>query len=218
MFRVISDEPLHLSNRTLLIPAVSVGAVSTLALDLLLNSHAHKKLAWVYTDYFLPFVGNSALDHSTSLSFPIELYELSAQLVVLQIRSLCRDPEGFTEKLLNWCKDSGITQIVLASSNWDEMKVNELEPDLFWVKNSSSQLAWDLDFKEFEQYKEYLKGAGLSKKIMKSEIPTNAVFVYGREVPADVPNAYKLAEGLGRVLGLSTQFTAPRSWQGILAS
>lgn len=218
MFRIVSDEPLQLSNKTLVLPAVSVGAVSTLALDLLLNSHPHKKLAWVYTNYFLPFVGNSALDHSSSLSFPIELYELGSHLVVMQIRSLCRDPEGFTEKLLAWCKDSGITQIVLASSNWDEMKVNELEPDLFWVKNQSSQLSWGLDYKDFDQYKEFLKGAGLSKKLMKGEIPTNAVFVYGRDVPADVPSAFKLAEGLSQVLSLSPSQTPPRSWQGILVS
>ena len=45
MFRVITEEPLELSGKVLIVPAVSVGNSGTLAIDLLLNSSIFKRKA-----------------------------------------------------------------------------------------------------------------------------------------------------------------------------
>jgi proteasome assembly chaperone 2 len=217
MFKVISDGPLSLSGRTLVMPAVSVGAVPTLALDLLLSSSQHQKIGWIYTDYFYPFVGNSGLGESC-LSHPLELFDFSPSLVVLQIRSLCKNSEDFIDKLVSWCKEVGIHQLIVAASNWDEMKAHESDSELFYVKNSKSDLDWDSEKRDFDSVKEFLKGAGLCKRCMKADIPVNILFVYGKDVPADVPGAFKLAEGLSLVLNLSISLSIPSSWQEVLVN
>ena len=217
MFRVITPSPLNISGKSLLLPAVSVGSSGTLALDLFLNSHPFHKIGWIYTSDFLPIVGLHALDtQGDSLTMPLELFEAS-DLIILQIRSLCTDPKGFTDRLISWALECGISQIILAGSNWDEMKANEEEAEIFYMTNTLSTASFEMCKKEYTEDKDFLAGAGLTTCMLKQErISANAIIVYGRDIPADVQSAYRLAEGLATAYKIPTQVTPPRSWQGIL--
>ena len=217
MFRVITDEPLSISGKTLLLPAVSVGNSGTLALDLLLNNSPYRKLGWIYSSDFLPIVGLDALDNAqNSLALPLELYEGDG-IVILQIRSLCVDIKGFIEKLVKWAAENGISSIIVAGSNWDEMKANENEPDPFYLNNSLVELCLEISKKEFSEYKEFLSEAGLIKQLMtQKDINATAIMVYGKDVAADVPSAFRLAETLLSVFKISKTITPPKSWRGIL--
>ena len=219
MFRVIiSDSSFSLSGKTLIVPAVSVGAVPTLALDLLLNSNPSHKLGWVYTSYFYPYVSQGALDSSPGTCHPLELFSLNSNYLVLQIRSICKNSEDFTAKLSEWCSSVGISQLVVAASNLDEIKASDSDPELFYSKNDKSSADWPVAYRDFSQVKEFLKGAGLSKRLMKLDLAVSILFVYGKDTPADVQAALSLAEGLQVALGAPGQLLQPRSWRSILVN
>lgn len=215
MFRVISEGPINISGKTLLIPSISVGNSGTLALDLILNSLPHNKLCWIYSNEFLPIVGHQALDNDPSLAMPIELFDFSS-FAVLQIRSLCSDNKLFIEKLVRWCLENSVSRIVLVSTNCDEIKINAEEPEIFTIDNGIGEYDFGMVKKDFLQYKEFFMGAGLCKNVLKQkEVPATAVMVYAKDVPADVQGAYVLAEGILKVFGITVDLKAPRSWQGI---
>ncbi|NXY47107.1 PSMG2 protein, partial [Ceuthmochares aereus] len=76
----------------LLQPAVSVGNVGQLAIDLVISTLNMTKVGYFYTDCLVPMVGNNpyatAEENSVELSINAEVYSLpSKKLVVLQIRS-----------------------------------------------------------------------------------------------------------------------------------
>lgn len=219
MFRVIiSDTSSSLSGKTLIIPAVSVGAVPTLALDLLLNSNQSHKLGWVYTNYFYPYVSQGALDSNSGTCHPIELYSLGDNYLVLQIRSICKNSEDFTSKLSEWCSSTGISNLIVAASNLDEIKASDSDPELFYSKNEKSSSDWPIALQDFTQVKEFLKGAGLSKRLYKLDLAVTLLFVYGKDTPADVQAAYNLASGLQLALNLQGKLQQPQSWHSILVN
>ena len=217
MFRVITPSPINLAGKFLVLPAISVGSSGTLALDLFLNSHPFSKIGWIYTSDFLPIVGLHALDAQVdSLTMPLELFECSNQ-IFLQIRSLCTDKKGFTDRLVSWALESGISQIIVAGSNWDEMKANEEEAEVFYMTNALSTTSFEMCKKDYKEDKDFLTGAGIADCMLKQErISTSIIMVYGRDIPADVQSAYRLVEGLATACNIPTQATPPRSWQSIL--
>jgi predicted ATP-grasp superfamily ATP-dependent carboligase len=215
--KVISRGPLSLSGQTLLISAVTVGSVGTLALDLLLNSVSHTKLAWVLSDCFSPLISQNALDSPPNdLSLPIELFSTS-QFLVLQIRSLCNDAEAFLDQLINWCTEVGIGKVVMIGANWDEMQRNENEPECFWLSNFEDTPYADFPRIDFATYKGYLRGSGIIKKMVKSDrVKVTALMVFGRDMPADVDSAVRLAEAVKKSWSIHSELVMPRSWRGIL--
>ncbi|GAB5579340.1 proteasome assembly chaperone 2 [Prionailurus iriomotensis] len=74
-------------------PAVSVGNVGQLAIDLIISTLNMCKIGYFYTDCLVPMVGNNpyatAEENSTELSINAEVYSLpSKKLVALQLRSI----------------------------------------------------------------------------------------------------------------------------------
>ncbi|XP_053101001.1 proteasome assembly chaperone 2 isoform X3 [Hemicordylus capensis] len=73
-------------------PAVSVGNVGQLAVDLVISTLGMSKVGYFYTDCLVPMIGNNPYattgDNTAELCINAEVYALpSKQLVVLQIRS-----------------------------------------------------------------------------------------------------------------------------------
>jgi predicted ATP-grasp superfamily ATP-dependent carboligase len=217
MFKVVSEQPLNLAGRSLVIPAVSVGNSGTLALDLILNSQSFTRQGWIYTPEVFPIVGQNALDaYEDSLTMPLELFA-SSDLLVLQIRTVVTNPKEFSKQLVAWCLDNGIVSILVLGSNWDEMKVNEEEPEIFYIKNSLSTSDLNFDIKDFETYKDFLSGAGLTKPLLEQKnISAAALIVYGKKIPADVQSGFKLAQGFLSSQNLHAELRPPKSWQVIL--
>uniref|UniRef100_A0A8C6DBE6 Proteasome assembly chaperone 2 n=1 Tax=Moschus moschiferus TaxID=68415 RepID=A0A8C6DBE6_MOSMO len=82
-----------LAGCTLLMPAVSVGNVGQLAIDLIISTLNMHKIGYFYTDCLVPMVGNNpyatAEENSAELSINAEVYALpSKKLVTLQFRSI----------------------------------------------------------------------------------------------------------------------------------
>ncbi|KAK9826034.1 hypothetical protein WJX74_007083 [Apatococcus lobatus] len=72
----IAQQPATLEGKSLVLPAVSVGNVGQLALDLLINTAAAPCTGRLQTTCLLPCIGRGAYDHqpAESLATPLELY------------------------------------------------------------------------------------------------------------------------------------------------
>ncbi|XP_001365541.1 proteasome assembly chaperone 2 [Monodelphis domestica] len=109
---------------TLLMPAVSVGNVGQLAIDLIISTLNMCKVGYFYTDCLVPMVGNNpyatAEENSTELSTNAEVYSLpSMKLMALQLRSIFikYKSKPFCEKLISWVKSSKCARVIVLSSS-----------------------------------------------------------------------------------------------------
>ncbi|XP_059562680.1 proteasome assembly chaperone 2 isoform X2 [Myotis daubentonii] len=124
MFVPCGESACDLAGFTLLMPAVSVGNVGQLAIDLIISTLNMCKIGYFYTDCLVPMVGNNPYatseENSTELSINAEVYSLpSKKLVVLQLRSIFikYKSKPFCEKLLSWVKSSNCAKVIVLSSS-----------------------------------------------------------------------------------------------------
>ncbi|XP_066208800.1 proteasome assembly chaperone 2 [Saccopteryx leptura] len=124
MFVPCGESVSDLAGFTLLMPAVSVGNVGQLAVDLIISTLNMCKIGYFYTDCLVPMVGNNPYatseENSTELSINAEVYSLpSKKLVALQLRSIFikYKSKPFCEKLLSWVKSSNCAQVIVLSSS-----------------------------------------------------------------------------------------------------
>ncbi|KFQ70865.1 Proteasome assembly chaperone 2 [Phaethon lepturus] len=154
---------------TLLVPAVSVGNVGQLAVDLVISTLNMSKVGYFYTDCLVPMVGNNpyatAEENSRELSINAEVYSLpSKKLVVLQIRSpfIKNKYRPFCQTLLSWVKSSKCARVVLLSSSHAYQRDDEqllgtplrylVTPDL---EKAVGGLMQKLNWKEMEKVAAY---------------------------------------------------------------
>ncbi|XP_047553418.1 proteasome assembly chaperone 2 isoform X1 [Lutra lutra] len=124
MFVPCGESVPDLAGYTFLMPAVSVGNVGQLAMDLIISTLNMCKIGYFYTDCLVPMVGNNpyatAEENSTELSINAEIYALpSKKLVALQLRSIFikYKSKPFCEKLLSWVKSSNCAKVIVLSSS-----------------------------------------------------------------------------------------------------
>uniref|UniRef100_A0A2K5LTL5 Proteasome assembly chaperone 2 n=1 Tax=Cercocebus atys TaxID=9531 RepID=A0A2K5LTL5_CERAT len=105
MFVPCGESAPDLAGFTLLMPAVSVGKVGQLAMDLIISTLSMSKIGYFYTD---------------CLVINAEVYSLpSRKLVALQLRSIFikYKSKPFCEKLLSWVKSSGCARVIVLWSS-----------------------------------------------------------------------------------------------------
>uniref|UniRef100_A0A8V0X9V0 Proteasome assembly chaperone 2 n=1 Tax=Gallus gallus TaxID=9031 RepID=A0A8V0X9V0_CHICK len=124
MFVPCDGGGLDFEGFTLLMPAVSVGNVGQLAVDLVISTLRMPKVGYFYTDCLVPMVGNNPYattkENSMELSINAEVYSLpSKKLVVLQIRSpfIKNKYRPFCQTLLSWVESSKCARVILLSSS-----------------------------------------------------------------------------------------------------
>nr|XP_020647405.1 proteasome assembly chaperone 2 isoform X3 [Pogona vitticeps] len=117
--------PPDLKGFTLLMPAVSVGNVGQLAVDLVICTLGMSKIGYFYTDCLVPMIGNNPYatteENAAELCINSEVYSVpSKKLVVLQIRSpfIKNKYRTFCQKLLSWVKICGFAKIAVLSSSY----------------------------------------------------------------------------------------------------
>ncbi|KAM4027505.1 LOW QUALITY PROTEIN: proteasome assembly chaperone 2 [Anomaloglossus baeobatrachus] len=109
---------------TLILPAVSVGNVGQLAVDLIISSLDIPKVGYFYTDCLVPMVGSNPYstneEHAKELCINAEVYASpEKKLAVLQIRSplIKKKSRAFCQALTCWIKTCAFTRVVLLSSS-----------------------------------------------------------------------------------------------------
>ncbi|XP_053570869.1 proteasome assembly chaperone 2 [Bombina bombina] len=108
---------------TLIMPAISVGNVGQLAIDLIVSTLDMPKIGYFYTDCLVPMVGNNPYatnkENGKELSTNAEVYALpSRKLAVLQIRSpiIRKKSRTFCQQLISWIKQFAFARVILLSS------------------------------------------------------------------------------------------------------
>uniref|UniRef100_A0A8C5QV93 Proteasome assembly chaperone 2 n=1 Tax=Leptobrachium leishanense TaxID=445787 RepID=A0A8C5QV93_9ANUR len=175
---------------TLLLPAISVGNVGQLAIDLIIATLNMPKVGYFYTDCLLPMVGNNPYatneENAKELSINAEVYALpSSKLAVLQLRSpiIKKKSKDFCQALISWIKRSSFSKVILLSSSHAYQRVDHqlfgtpfrylLTPSL---EGSVAGLLKGLEWKEMEKVSSYpgmndeekrisIPGGGFTKRL-----------------------------------------------------
>lgn len=111
------------SSWILLLPAVSVGNVGQLALDLLLSTLPSTHLGHLRSGACLPFAAPAPAvpEHQSSIVTALELYQLSGTsppVLVVQQRSPCARGRAaeHARAMLDWATQSGCVEVLLLAS------------------------------------------------------------------------------------------------------
>jgi len=127
-------------GKVLVMPAVGLGNVGQIAIDILLNTIKGdagppnvEKVARIASDYVLPMAGNDPLDLAAhekpgTMCSSLELFNIrDSELSILQIRAPIVEgcQEKFASELQAWTKEKGFSKIVMigagdASANFEE--------------------------------------------------------------------------------------------------
>lgn len=119
------DKKQDWSSYTCIIPAVSIGNVGQLTVDLLLSTLEVTKLGYFHTDSVLPVIGNNPFPKSSSetekcqMVTSSEVYEnASKKLIIVQIRSkvVQHKRKQFVTNLLSWIKEMKFQRLIVLSS------------------------------------------------------------------------------------------------------
>ncbi|XP_060948814.1 proteasome assembly chaperone 2 [Limanda limanda] len=124
MFISSEDSPPSLKDFTLVMPAVAVGNVAQLAVDLMVSTLNMKLVGYIHTDCLIPMAGNNPYstcrEDAEELHTPAEVYTApELKLAVLQIRApiIQKKSKKFRQLIVSWIKTSGFSRTVILSSS-----------------------------------------------------------------------------------------------------
>lgn len=230
MFVASDSKDLDFREFSLILPAVSVGNVGQLAVDLLISTLALPQVGYIYTECFVPMTGSNpyagTADDAVELSINAEVYSLSEKkLAVLQIRSpvLQNKSKEFRHMILSWIKQSGFSKVVLLSSSHayqcdDQQLLGTplrylMTPDLHNIVQETLQ---SLSWKELEKIAAFpgvdeterkicIPGGGFTKCLFQDScsegIPMAVLLIFCSEGD-NIPDAFALVNYLNEWLHL----------------
>ncbi|XP_028255069.1 proteasome assembly chaperone 2 [Parambassis ranga] len=124
MFISSQTSPPSFKDYTLVMPAVAVGNVGQLAVDLIVSTLNMSRVGFLHTDCLIPMAGNNPYatckEDAEELHTAGEVYTTAElKLAVLQIRApiLQTKSKKFRQLLVSWIKTSGFSRTVVLSSS-----------------------------------------------------------------------------------------------------
>uniref|UniRef100_A0A1A8H2V6 Proteasome assembly chaperone 2 n=1 Tax=Nothobranchius korthausae TaxID=1143690 RepID=A0A1A8H2V6_9TELE len=124
MFISSQNSPVAFKGFTLVMPAVAVGNVGQLAVDLIISTLNLSRVGYLHTDCLIPMAGNnpysSCKEDAEGLHCPAEVFTAAERkLAVLQIRVpiIQKKSKKFCQMLVSWIKSSGFSRTVVLSSS-----------------------------------------------------------------------------------------------------
>ncbi|XP_031722363.1 proteasome assembly chaperone 2 [Anarrhichthys ocellatus] len=124
MFISSQNPPPSFKDFTLVLPAVAVGNVGQLAVDLIVSTLNMSRVGYIHTDCLIPMTGNNPYtickDDAEQLHTPAEVYTAAElKMAVLQIRApiIQTKSKKFRQLLVSWIKASGFSRTVVLSSS-----------------------------------------------------------------------------------------------------
>ncbi|KAK7139027.1 hypothetical protein R3I93_016220 [Phoxinus phoxinus] len=230
MFISAGDVVPSFKGFTLIMPAVSVGNVGQLAVDLLISTLNMPRVGYFHTDCLIPMVGNNPYATSTEdaaqLSTSAEVYSHSdLKLAVLQIRTpiIQTKVRSFRKLIVSWIKSSLFLRSVLLSSSHayqrDDQQLHGtplrflLSPSL---QKEEGQRVEELGWREMErisafpeisdsEQRLYIPGGGVTKALYTDccteDIPMAVVLIFCSEGD-NIPDAFALINHLNDWLHL----------------
>ncbi|XP_037391163.1 proteasome assembly chaperone 2 isoform X1 [Pygocentrus nattereri] len=248
MFVSAEDSTPSFKGFTLILPAVSVGNVGQLAVDLIISTLNMPKVGHFHTDCLIPMVGNGPYSSLEQLSTNAEVYSHSdLKLAALQIRSPVLQNKGklFRKLLVSWIKSSGFSRTVLLSSSHAYQRDDQqlkgpalrylLSPALQDVGDTLRELGW-AELEKVSVFpgindsdkRHYIPGGGVTKGLYADccaeSVPLAVVLLFCSEGD-NVPDAFTLTNHLNYWLHLlekspqgATPWKVPSSWRLLFGS
>uniref|UniRef100_A0A3Q3XCV4 Proteasome assembly chaperone 2 n=1 Tax=Mola mola TaxID=94237 RepID=A0A3Q3XCV4_MOLML len=198
---------------TLVMPAVAVGNVGQLAVDLLVSTLNMSRVGYMHTDCLIPMAGNNPYatckEDAEELHTPAEVYTAAElNLAVLQIRApiVQTKSKKFRQLLMSWIKSSGFSRtIVLSSSHAYQRDDQQLTPLRYLATPSllkgSAEALKELGWREMERVPAF-PGLTDSCNILCAEDLRLAVLLLFCSEGDNVPDAFTLVNHLNDWLHL----------------
>ncbi|KAJ2635752.1 hypothetical protein GGF40_003411 [Coemansia sp. RSA 1286] len=233
---------------TLVVPAVSIGNVPQLAVDLLINTLQLPRIGVIDSPLLTPISGSAGYDHldSETRSLPLEVYQSKdAKWTILQQRSppLPKHHRKFASELLEYIKSGGFSRVVVLASSDAALRTdalidgsqirtlsaNCLDEELAARLKTLSLGELSAESRNTDGLKLTLKrlhSAGVTRPLVElcdqAGIPTFAMVSFVNEGD-NIPDAIDLANAANAVLGVAAgsevlQWRPPHSWQWLMPS
>ncbi|NP_001291091.1 proteasome assembly chaperone 2 [Esox lucius] len=230
MFVSAECTPLSFKDFILIMPAVSVGNVGQLAVDLIVSTLNMCRVGYLHTDCLIPMAGNNpyatSAENANDLSTSAEVYSSpDLKLAVLQIRSpiIQKKSKKFRKLLVSWMKTSGFSRTVVLSSSHAYQRDDQqlLGTPLRYLLTPSMQKETgdhlkEMDWKEMETVSAFpgvsdseqrlcIPGGGVTKGLFTAscaeDIPLAIVLIFCSEGD-NIPDAFTLLNHLNTWLHL----------------
>ncbi|KAM3857984.1 proteasome assembly chaperone 2 [Diretmus argenteus] len=124
MFIAVETTPPSFKDFTLVMPAIAVGNVGQLAVDLIVSTLKMSRVGYIHTDCLIPMVGNNpyftCTEDAEELHTAAEVFTAAEmKLAVLQIRApiVQTRSKKFRQLMVSWIKSSGFSRTVVLSSS-----------------------------------------------------------------------------------------------------
>ncbi|KAI8325978.1 hypothetical protein GQ54DRAFT_161397 [Martensiomyces pterosporus] len=129
MFVKASDK-VATQGSTLILPAVSIGNVPQLAVDLLINTLSLPRIGIIDTGSLIPMSGPAGFDHlSEEKAVPLEVYQTEdKKWTIVQQRSppLAKHHRVFAQEIVEFIKSGGFDRVILLASSDAALRADAL--------------------------------------------------------------------------------------------
>jgi proteasome assembly chaperone 2 len=143
-----SEEDVSLTGSTLIVPAVSIGNVGQLAIDLIIETSKALKVGRFADENILPCCGAGSYSHIPGPSFAMELFTLpgNSNTFLLQQRAPVAPglQRQFADALVSWAHSVGIAKIIILGGldgsfrRDDQLQGSQLR---YWIAGNDEDLA-----------------------------------------------------------------------------
>jgi proteasome assembly chaperone 2 len=236
-----SNEDLPLAGSTLVLPAVSIGNVGQLAIDLMIETSQALRAGRFVDENILPCGGSGSYSHIPGPAYSLELFTLpntsaTSNTFILQQRAPVAPglQQAFADALVGWGQSNGVAKfIILGSLDGSFRRDDQLQgPQLrYWVASNNEELVkfcsetaglrcleeeWFAD-KPLEE--RLTPPWPVVKACENAKVPCAAILAFvleGENIPdaVDVANAaVKVVPALGAGAGGGEGWKQPPSWK-----
>uniref|UniRef100_A0A3P9NU46 Proteasome assembly chaperone 2 n=1 Tax=Poecilia reticulata TaxID=8081 RepID=A0A3P9NU46_POERE len=240
MFISSQDSPAAFKDFTLVMPAVAVGNVGQLAVDLIVSTLNMSRVGYFHTDCLIPMAGNnpyaSGKEDAEELHTPAEGVQIQRSLVIMRSKK-------FRQQLKSWIKASGFSRtVVLSSSHAYQRDDQQLQGTSLRYLMTPSLLAASADalkelgWREMERIPAFpgvdadaeprlcIPGGGITKGLYTDgcaeDLPLAVLLLFCSEGD-NIPDAFALVNHLNDWLHLeepSSKWKIPTSWSLLFGS
>jgi hypothetical protein len=142
-----APEDVALAGSTLILPAVSIGNVGQLAIDLMIETSQAVKVGRFVDENIIPCAGTGSYSHIPGLAFSVELFALpgNSNTCLLQQRAPVAPglQQAFAEALVSWAQSAGVAKMIILGSldgsfrRDDQLQGSQLR---YWVAGNDEEL------------------------------------------------------------------------------
>ncbi len=142
-----STDDVSLAGSTLIVPAVSIGNVGQLAIDLMIETSQALKVGRFVDETILPCAGSGSYSHIPGPAYSMELFALpgNSNTFLLQQRAPAAPglQQAFADALIGWAQSSGVAKIFILGSldgsfrRDDQLQGSQLR---YWVSGTDEEL------------------------------------------------------------------------------